>query len=462
MNINRSQSVIYENECEPDLLGKDVCALLNSGGGFVIAETVKGKYSDFLSIENSISQNIIPKALFSIEEKIIEDKKFIIVEVPSGRDIPFSYMNNIYIGKGDKPYLADIETIKDMILSKQNEPVRWERRLTDAEFDTDFHNGHFIEVLDNIVKGHRFQFNRVNDTVNYLEDFALYKYGRMTNACDVLLCINPALRYPQIRAKATLYANDKTDSVYIDMKYFEGPLLIIYNELSKFITRNTPTSAYFSEEDPRRHNRQLYPVKAIREGLINALVHRDYSNTGGSISLSIYPDRLEIWNFGEFPKGVTLQSLDQGNVSVLRNPDIAHFLYLQGYMEKLGRGAKLIKKECSSAELPEPQWKSEKGQGVTLTLYAPKKVTTTAGTPSDSSVKPSDNKISKPDLSNLSEQESVVVEYLKKNKRFAIKDIEVLLDVKPSRAREIMRNMANRNIIQKLGKGSNTYYISII
>ena len=52
LNISPAQSVIYENECEPDLLGKDVCALLNSGGGFVVAETVKGKHSDFLSIEN--------------------------------------------------------------------------------------------------------------------------------------------------------------------------------------------------------------------------------------------------------------------------------------------------------------------------------------------------------------------------------------------------------------------------
>lgn len=445
LNISPTQSVINENMFDLNLLGQDVCALLNSGGGFVLVEMFKEKSNDLPVMENSIFKNIIPKALFAIEEKVIADKKYIIIEVPSGRDIPYSYNNNIFVNKGNKSDRADIETIKDMILSKQNEPIRWERRLTEAELNIDFDKSHFINVLENIVKGHRFQFNRTNNTVNYLEDFSLYKYGRLTNACDVLLCKNPSLRYPQTRAKATLFANDKTDSVYLDMKHFEGPLLIIFTELSKFISRNTPTTAYFSENDPRRQNRQLYPENAIREGLINALVHRDYSNSGGGVSVSIYPERLEIWNYGEFPKGVTPQSLDKGNVSVLRNPDIAHMLYLQGYMEKLGRGAKMIKKECTGSGLPEPQWNSEKGQGVTLTFFAPKKLSGTFGSPSGESI--------------LTDQERRIIDHLKNNKRFTVKTIEELLNVKESRARRIINGLIDRKLIEKKGKRKSHYYI---
>lgn len=455
MNLSNTQTVIFENLSDLELLGKDVCALLNSGGGFVLTDISNKNPHDVQDIELNISRYITPKSLFSVEKKEIANCLYIVIEVPSGKDIPYSYNNTIFIRNGSKAELADIETIKDMVLSKQNEPIRWERRLSDAEFNSDFHEGHFIDVLSRIVKGHRFSFNRTNNTVHYLEDFSLYRYGRLTNACDVLLCINPALRFPQTRAKATLFASDKTDSEYIDLKYYEGPLLILFNELYNFILRNTPTRAYFPENNPQRQNMNLYPERAIREGLINALVHRDYSNSGGSISVSIYPDRLEIWNFGEFPEGVTLQSLDKGNVSVLRNPDIAHMLYLQDYMEKLGRGAKLIKKECADYGLPEPKWKSEKGQGVTLTFFAPKRLSNTVGTPSD-------NKIRIADLSNLTKQEKSIVEYIKINKRFVLKDIEALLNIKESRAREIVRNLSNKNIVQKRGKSSNTYYIATI
>lgn len=380
LNISSSQKVIFEENIDNEIAGRNICSLLNSGGGFAIFEIADQDRYKFLSIETEIqalertlSKDIVPKALFSLEIREVEGSHYLIIEIPNGKDSPYAYMDRIYVEKRNRRVKADIETIKDMVLRKQNEPIRWERRFSDADFNTDFDQDHYGSVLGNMTKANRFVFTeeKNQELYSYLDDLSVYKYGKFTNAGDVVFCKNPARRYPQIRAKAVLLRSDKTDSEFLDFKYFEGPLLIIYKELSNFIARNTPTAAYFPQNDPRRQNKQLYPERAIREGLINALVHRNYSYSGGSISVSIYPDRLEIWNYGEFPEGVTVRSLDKGNVSVLRNPDIAHVLYLQDYMEKLGRGAKSIKKECSDYGLPEPEWKSEKGKGVTLTFFAP-------------------------------------------------------------------------------------------
>ena len=106
----------------------------------------------------------------------------------------------------------------------------------------------------------------------------------------------------------------------------------------------------------KRRDEPLYPSSAIREGLVNAFAHRDYSDFSGGITINIYPNRLEIENTGKFPEGVTPDKLTKGHISVLRNPDIAHVLYLRGFMEKMGRGSVMIQRACTERGLPPPQW----------------------------------------------------------------------------------------------------------
>ena len=119
-----------------------------------------------------------------------------------------------------------------------------------------------------------------------------------------------------------------------------------------------------------RLDESLYPREAVREGLVNAFAHRDYADFSGGIAVHVYPQRLEIWNSGSFPAGVTPPKLAAGHISVLRNPDIAHILYLRGMMEKLGRGSIMIQKSCVDRGLPKPEWRSEAGHGVTLIFLA--------------------------------------------------------------------------------------------
>ncbi len=91
--------------------------------------------------------------------------------------------------------------------------------------------------------------------------------------------------------------------------------------------------------------------------------------SGGGIRVQVFPQRVEIWNSGGFPEGVTPAGLMAGQISILRNPDIAHVLYLQGLMEKLGRGGVLIGHACKQQGLPPPEWQGD-AMGVALTFYA--------------------------------------------------------------------------------------------
>src|SRR5690606_80909 len=143
------------------------------------------------------------------------------------------------------------------------------------------------------------------DVVRTLEDLSVARYGRLTNGGDVLFTKNPAMRLPQIRLRAICYNSDKAGGKFADMKSFEGPAMAMFEQAYAFIVRNTPTVSKFEKGNPKRQDSPLYPEMAVREALINAFAHRDYSSSAGGIAIHIFPRRLEIWNAGAFPAGVT-------------------------------------------------------------------------------------------------------------------------------------------------------------
>jgi len=291
--------------------------------------------------------------------------------VPAGKDIPYAFQDQIYIQKDAHVHKADIETVRDMVLRRQIEPERWERRFSTADIETDISTNEIIAALKAADSNSRMQFNDHDDITAILQNMSMAKYGRLTNGGDVLFASTPELRHPQVRVRAVCFANNKTDSTYQDEKSFAGPLVSVLEEAYRFIVRNTPSLAHFKKGSLERQNEPLYPEDAIREGLVNAFAHRDYADYKGGITIHIYPQRLEIWNSGNLPEGVTLENLTKGHLSVLRNPDISHVLYLRGMMEKAGRGSLLIQDLCKEQKIPAPKWTSEPNMGVTLTFYAP-------------------------------------------------------------------------------------------
>ena len=104
---------------------------------------------------------------------------------------------------------------------------------------------------------------------------------------------------------------------------------------------------------------------------MNAIAHRDYSSFSGGVTVSIYPERIEIWNSGRLPYELEPADLRGIHPSIPTNPDISHVLYLRRLMERIGRGTQKIIAATKELGAPTPKW-ADRPSGVTLTLFAAK------------------------------------------------------------------------------------------
>ncbi|HSI59766.1 MAG TPA: ATP-binding protein [Ideonella sp.] len=117
---------------------------------------------------------------------------------------------------------------------------------------------------------------------------------------------------------------------------------------------------------------ETYPVPeaALREAVTNAIVHKDYAS-GTPVQISVYNDKLMIWNAGELPQNWTLARLTAKHASVPYNPDIANTFFRAALLESWGRGIDLIRQACEAQGAPAPHFDWDNGLWVVFPFGLP-------------------------------------------------------------------------------------------
>ncbi len=357
-------------------VGKAVCALLNALGGSVLVGVDPSERPSSAifkaaadKVRESLNENIAPHALLTVSVDDVQGGSVLVVDVPAGRDVPYAFDGTVYVRSGSHTVRADAQAIRAMVERRAGEVERWERRLSPGLEVGDLSVALIRQTVENAITKRGFVFQNSRDTSAVLSDLGLMRYGQLTNGADVLFGERVAIRHPQTRFRAVRFESDK-GGTYLDDQLFEGPAFSLLESAMAFVRRSTSVLVTFSPGSLTRDEKPQYPFSAVREGLVNALVHRDYVSYSGSVSVYVYPNRIEIWNSGSLPKGIKAQDLHrESHRSVLVNPDISHIFYLHQLMERVGRGTYMIVQECKRLGARSPSW-SQKSGAVRLTMYA--------------------------------------------------------------------------------------------
>jgi ATP-dependent DNA helicase RecG len=365
-----------EDASAKESIGATASAFLNTKGGCILVGVddsgkivgVSNAKDQRAKLDQYLRDTLSPTSLVAVEVYCIDEGEMslLLIDVPEGKDKPFSFKDDFYLRKSSKTVKADALAIRDMVLASANTAERWERRKSVYLSEADLEENELQKRMKFIQKQNPETLTASDSTEEKLGRLSLLRYGQLTNAGDLLFSRMPSLRIPQARVRATCFESEASDHFRAN-QIIEGPLVSVFEQCLQFVLKNTRKRSRFKTNQPERTDEYIYPVDAIREGLVNAFVHRDYADYAGGITINIYPDRLEIHNSGSFPQGITSENISTGHFIKLRNPDIANVFYLLGLMERIGRGGRMIVRECENFGLLQPTWSSSIN-GVTLAL----------------------------------------------------------------------------------------------
>jgi ATP-dependent DNA helicase RecG len=194
--------------------------------------------------------------------------------------------------------------------------------------------------------------------------------NRLLNAAVVLFGRPEALpiRYPQCLLRLARFQGVKANE-FLDSRQEIGNIFDLLAHADRFLRDHVPVAGRIVPGQLERIDEPLYPPVALREALINAFAHRDYALGGGSVSIAIFDDRLEITSVGPLHFGLKVEDLLKPHPSRPWNPTIADVLYRRGLIEKWGGGTLRMAEASERAGRPAPEFFADH-QRVTVTFRA--------------------------------------------------------------------------------------------
>ena len=463
---------------------KSVVAFANGTGGKIIfgiadktREVVGFDKEDVFkkmdAIANAISDSCEPAIIPDITLQTVDGKTVIVVEVFEGRQRPYYIKalgrdGGVYVRVAGTTRLADEYMIKELLFEGSNR--YYDQALCTGVNVTD----EDIDALCKAMKEQAVQNARTEEQKASIKDV-----GRQQLRSWGILIERDGKDYPS-NAFAILTGNGglhvatqcgvfkgTTKAVFVDRREYTGPLWEQIDEAFQFVLRNIHLGATIVGI----YRQDIYeiPPDAIRELIINAMVHRSYLDHG-TIQVAVYDNRLEITSPGKLPMGQTMERMKEG-YSKIRNEALAHAFAYMNLIEHWGSGIPRIIDKVKAAGLREPEFiggevdlriNIYRGQDASNDINNANKVPDTIEEQPDTANKVPDTMEKMPDTTEEvpdNEQEQQIYKYVSEKESITTAETVVLLGVKDRRARAILMNMVEGGYLVKEGAARSTIYV---
>jgi ATP-dependent DNA helicase RecG len=365
-NGENSEVEFKRDDVHPDSLAKEMAALLNLEGGWVlpgvedngaITGLTRSREEAERWVMDIARQNLQPEIIPVWRSVTMDDGKIVGVV-----GLPLDSPGKPYKAKRGSAWIAFVRVGSTSREATREEEGRLYQASRLVRYDIKPVPEMGMESLD---------LNRVE---NYFRDILKRKTPDQANVEDwrrlllntdllaesggeifatvaglLLFGENPNRRLPQAGVTATAFPRTEKDYDTTDEELIRGPLVSLLGKRGRpmekgvidrtvdFVAKNMGTTAWL--EGGRRHRRKALPLDAVREAVVNAAAHRDYTIIGTDIEVSLFSDRLEVISPGRLPNGVTVEKMKEG-LRAARNEMLKEILRDYGYVEHLGMGVR--------------------------------------------------------------------------------------------------------------------------
>ncbi|MBU2565555.1 MAG: putative DNA binding domain-containing protein [Candidatus Thermoplasmatota archaeon] len=428
------QDLEFKSKFTKDI-GNGVCAFANTNDGTILVGV--GNKGAIVGVSKKVEEQIAsitdscdPPVRVAIEIGIVDEKNILIVKVKKSGQV-HSWKGKVYVRVSSTNRPLSMQEILE--LGQKLGKIRFDEQICEEasldDIDWNFIKNEFIPVYET-VSGKKI----VGDAKELLESLSGIRNSKPTNAGILLFGKNPQKFFINSHIASARYKGEVEGIERLDYKEFTGNLFQQIDNCDEYIKEHIATMSRLLPYQVQRQDIPEYGLFSIRELITNAACHRDYFNQHSKVIIKMFSDRIEFYNPGGLPAGVTPKNITEKQFS--RNPITAKVLAKVRYIEELGEGwNKIIDEHKKHPLKPEsPKIKAD-DYSVLIILFSTKE------------------KFEEKKLEiELNERQRKAVEYLKDKEFITTKIFANLINVSERQARYDLKDLVTKGVLIAGGK----------
>lgn len=433
--IEESQNIEHKESWRDEYL-KWICGFANAQGGRVyigvdddrqvvgvedskkLMEDIPNKIRDVLGI--IVDVNLLKE----------DEKEYIEIVVPPYSN-PINYKGQYHYRSGSTKQELKGASLNKFLLERGG--IHWDEFVVPNVKAADLSEEAFRRFRKEAAESGRVDKDVLEDSNEMLLSNLLLvddNTGQLKRSAAMLFHPNPERFVPGAYVKLGFFAGEDDELVFQDEVH--GPLMLQVDEVIRLLVERYLIRAISYDRHHRREKIQ-YPEDSLRESVLNAIVNKDYTS-GYPIQISVYPDHLSVWNYGQLPEGWTVGRLFVKHPSMPYNPSLANVFFRSGDIESWGRGYRRIVRKNEAAGLLPPTVETEDGLRVTHYVDVNAQV----------------------QAMGLEERMTPVLEHVLKNHKVTNSDVQHLLVVSKPTATRLLQKLDV--LLEQVGHGAGAYY----
>lgn len=370
---------LKSSTAELSRVGETLCAMLNAAGGRVVIGVAPSGRIIGQQVSDKTLQEIAamldrfePSARVALERITVgEGRDVLVLRAEDSRDrLPFAFRGRPYHRVGSSTTPMPQDQYARLLLDRGHARHRWENQPALGVQIDDLDHEEILRTRELAVQQRRISAGTSTEVGDILDRLGLRVNGQVTQAAQVLYGTDFLPHYPQALLKMGRFRGKSITGDILDNKHEHLHAFAMVREALAWLDRTLPLAAHFVEGRIEREDRLPVPPDALREVILNAVMHRDYSEPSGYVAIAVFDDRIEVWSIGRLPAGITVADLSGPHLSSRRNPLIADAFHRTGAVEVWGRGTNRVIEECVRYGLAPPSFEERSG-ALVVTFHAP-------------------------------------------------------------------------------------------